>query len=173
MLPKGTLTFHEPLSTLITPQFAQPYKKNVPPEYNRTADPTFMPPQLIQAALQLANQKKFSLHIYCNTQSDDLLRNSVLESSHWSYIVAPTDMLYETFNSGGAPRLAVIHAAQRMCLHVSGSAKSLSRDEPQVNRVCETVFKPSADNNIQDLPEGRTAAGVVLRPATGRFGRRL
>ncbi|PXF39632.1 hypothetical protein BWQ96_10669 [Gracilariopsis chorda] len=172
MLPKGTLTFHEPLSTVDHATICSTVQENVPPEYNRTADPTFMPPQLIQAALQLADQKKFSLQLLQH-QSDDLLRNSVLETSHWSYIVAPTDMLYETFNSGGAPRLAVIHAAQRMCLHVSGSAKSLSRDEPQVNRVCETVFKPSADNNIQDLPEGRTAAGVVLRPATGRFGRRL
>ncbi|PXF40566.1 hypothetical protein BWQ96_09721 [Gracilariopsis chorda] len=87
MLPKGTLTFHVPLSTVDHAKICSTVHEKVPPKYNRTADPTFMPPQLIPDALQLADQKKSSLQLLQH-QSDDLLRNSVLETSHWGYIVA-------------------------------------------------------------------------------------
>lgn len=172
MLPKGTLTFHHPLSTVDHATMCSTVRENLPPDYHPAPHPLFMSPQLIPAALQQARQNRSSLQLL-TAHSDRLLRDSVLEASHWGYIVARTSLLYDAFHSGRASRLAATHAMQRMCLHVSGSANPLRPPDAQLSRLCAAVFAPAPDGHMRALPKGRTAAGVVLRPATGRFARHL
>jgi len=82
--------------------------------------------------------------------------------------------LADMYHSSHGGRLVVMHALSRMIMHVSGSSTRLPPDDEHISRLSRDLLQFDASGKtLVPLPKGRTAAGMVVRPATGRFARRL
>lgn len=106
--------------------------------------------------------------------SEALLHDAVMETSHWGYVVVRRSVLAAVYNDGERARTVALDAFARIMSHVSGSAHPLPSTSDHVARVAEAVLAVDGDRGVvHALPKGRTAAGMVVRRATGRFARRI
>lgn len=154
MLPKGALNFIRPLL-------------NVPPD---TLDESPAPLGVeLQAATSHGLVRARSSEAFRDL-SDDLLRKSVLEASHWGYLVMRRSTLARVYSNSGGDRLVALDAMARAMAYVSGGSEPLPPTAEHVSRVAAAVLDNGASAPV---PKGRTAAGMVIRRATGRFARRV
>eukprot|EP00171_Calliarthron_tuberculosum_P015880 IDg15880t1 len=157
MLPKGALNFVRPLLS-------------VPPDVLGESPPP-LGVDLDAAAEHGAIRLRTSDVLH--EMSDELLRESVLEASHWGYLVIRRSTLAHAYSSsGGGERLVALDAMARAMAYVSGGSEALPPTAEHVSRVAATVLG-DGDTGPPPLPKGRTAAGMVVRRATGRFARRV
>lgn len=110
---------------------------------------------------------------FLRNESDELIRRCVLEASHWGYLVARRSTLLEEYESGAGGRVTVLHAMVRMIMHVSGTTESVETDDEPVARLVAAILKTDDKGVLHAMPKGRTVAGTVVRPATGRFAKRV
>lgn len=103
--------------------------------------------------------------------SDSLLRSAILEASHWGYLVVRRSVLARAYCAGGGDRLIALDALSRAMAHVSGGSQELLPTAEHVSRMAASILSDAHDP--KPLPKGRTAAGMVVRRATGRFARRV
>lgn len=105
---------------------------------------------------------------------DDLIRDCVLEASHWGYLVVRRSTLANVFHDPEGGRLVALNALSRMTLHVSGSEDAPALDDAQIARVADDILEvDAATGELTPLPKGRTTTGMVVRPSHGRFARRV
>lgn len=180
MLPPGTITLHRPLQSVHEHPLDIAVSDLLPPEHYDPAlsEAARAARELgegisVSAVLRHGARKRQLISRLCST-SDELIRAAVLEASHWGYIVVRRSTLAARFHDGHAGRLAAVHAVARMALHVSGSADQLTLDDEHVARLTADLLRlDESSTQLLPLPKGRTAAGMVVRPATGRFAKRL
>lgn len=110
---------------------------------------------------------------FLREESDAVIRQAVLEASHWGYLVVRRSSLLEAYQSGRGGRVVAIHAMCRMAMHVSGSPAMMEADDENITRLIDTLLEITADGMLTPLPKGRTVGGMVVRPATGRFAKRI
>lgn len=125
----------------------------------------------VTSVLRHALHKQQALDVL-DRDATDILRDTILEASHWGYVVARRSTLAAVFNDP-LTRLHAVEALSRIVQHVSGAPGRLPMDDEHINRMARDVLKPDPVNGLAPLPKGRTVAGVVVRPATGRFAKRL
>lgn len=106
------------------------------------------------------------------SEGEELVKRCVLSASHWGYLLVNRRPLAHMYACASTRHVA-IHALARMTLHVSGSETSHVADDEQIMRLANDLLKCDEKGAVCTLPKGRTAAGMVVRPITGRFGRRV
>lgn len=126
----------------------------------------------VSAVLDHAQQRAGDI-AFLREESDAVIRRSVLEASHWGYLVIRRSSLLEMYETGRGGRIVVIHAMCRMVMHVSGAIEPLEADDENVSRLIDTIMERDSDGILKPLSKGRTVAGMVARPATGRFAKRI
>lgn len=176
MLPSSTLTYIKPLLTFDesiidnTISSLQLNSPNIPSETARASKQ--LGPISMDTALSHAIRKASTVTSLRDTSSD-IINDAVLEASHWGYVVARRSTLAGYYHSGRTGRLATVHALSRIILHVSGGDHQLILDDEQVSRLASQLLSLDRMSGLVPLPKGRTTAGMVVRPATGRFAKRL
>lgn len=104
-----------------------------------------------------------------DSMSDFLLTQSVLQASHWGYLAVRRSLLAEWYHSDR--RCVVLHVIARLITHISGNP--VSPYDEQLVRLADEILRVNDRGTLQNMPKGRTVGGVVVRPATGRFAKRL
>lgn len=110
---------------------------------------------------------------YLERNSDAVICDAVVEASHWGYLVVRRSSLLNVYNRGKGGRFVALHAMCRMVMHVSGSNDPLEADDESVARMLHDLMRTDKHGTLKPLPKGRTVSGIVVRPATGRFVKRV
>lgn len=155
MLPGGALRFVRPLLTIAPTNTALDTQQlqNAPISW--------------EDAVSHGNQRSAACSAL-HRSSDAMLRDCVVQASHWGYVVVRRRSLIHAY-SDHSRRIAVHDCLARIMTHVSGSDDEISSGCEAVDRLSQELF---ADEDVP-VPKGRTANGMVVRRATGRFARRL
>lgn len=178
-LPQGTLKLHTPLVRIDEAAV----DAGVPPAVWNATD---APPREVDLASRLlgdngpsvdallrhASRRAAAARFLC-AESDALLRTAVLEASHWGYIVVRRSSLLEAYASGRGGCHVATHAMCRLVGHVSGASTVSDADDENIGRLLDAIMQTDSLGLLKPLPKGRTVAGVVVRPATGRFAKRV
>lgn len=176
MLPEDLLTTHNPLVTV-----DESVLDTTINSLNLFHHSTLSQVQSATAALGAVSPTAAIHHAATRAQqvialrnaSSELLRSCILDASHWGYVVARRSVLSEMYCSGRGGRAIASHALCRLAMHVSGSPTPVVADDEQVSRLAKALLSRDTKGMLAPVPKGRTVAGVVVRPATGRFAKRL
>lgn len=97
--------------------------------------------------------------------SDGLLRDAVIDISHWGYVALCRETMSRAYADveGGGRELAC-EVLARLVMHISGNDRALSFGMNRVQKMAAEMFGPSF---VKDVPPGRTISGVLIRPANG------
>lgn len=179
MLPPHLLTVHRPLQKYdeavidasIPPQFL-PFLPGTPDEQHRAEKLAGKGQSTLQALTGYVDRRVESLK-FLQRKSDALVREAVVEASHWGYLVVRRSALLNVYKLGRGGRFTAVHAMCRMVMHVSGSNEPLDADDEIVARMFHDLMRTDKNGVLLPLPKGRTVSGIVVRPATGRFAKRV
>lgn len=144
---------------------------------------------VVDALLRSAQRRRDAMHFLVD-ESDAVIRACLLEASHWGYVVVRRSAIHHWWETGGrGGRHVAVHAMARMVAHVSGAALMPQVDDEHIARLTGTLMQyqqqqhrssssatwqsSSAMPMLAPLPKGRTVGGIVVRPATGRFAKRV
>ncbi len=104
--------------------------------------------------------------------SEALLRAAVCDASHWGYVVLRRSVLAQEYNENS--NLVAQDALARVMSHCNGSPSPLPASAEHVGRVALEVLRATnGGRGLPLIPKGRTAGGMVIRRATGRFARKV
>lgn len=179
MLPSNALTIHRPLQKFdeavidatVPPHFL-PFLPGAPDEHHRACNLINTDPEYLKSLDRYINNRT-QMITFLQRESDAVIRSAVLEASHWGYLVVRRSALLDAFKRGRGGRFVAVHSMCRMVTHVSGSNEMLEADDENVSRMLEDLLRTDSKGNLCPLPKGRTVSGIVMRPATGRFAKRV
>lgn len=178
-LPPGTVHVHKPFVEIdetfvdaTTPETIWSLSDAPPREVDRASNLVNADAIGVQALLKHASRRA-ELARFARDECDIILRNAILEASHWGYIVVRRSALLDAFSEGRGGRHLTIHAMSRLVAHVSGAASMPCADDENVSRIIDELLQTDKYGLLRPLPKGRTVGGIVVRPATGRFAKRV
>lgn len=179
MLPPHVLNIHLPLQkyeeSVIDATIPQHFLKFLPgdPDEQQRAEKIINKNESTMQMLTAYVDRRAQSVDYLKRKSDTVIRNAVVEASHWGYLVVRRSALLDAYNLNAGGRFIALHAMCRMIMHVSGSNDPLDADDESVARMLRDLMRADKNGTLKPLPKGRTVAGIVVRPATGRFAKRV
>lgn len=145
---------------------------------------------VVDALLRSAQRRRDAMRFLVD-ESDAVIRACVLEASHWGYVVVRRSAIHHWWHTGGKGGGHVaVHAMARIVAHVSGAAVMPQADDEHIARLMSTLMQHQQQEHrtssaatwqspseqmptLAPMPKGRTVGGIVVRPATGRFAKRV
>lgn len=156
MLPDGSLTFYRPLLD-VAPDVLDEQVESIGADLSE---------------IIAHGERKRDACTSLSKASEILLHNAICDASHWGYVVLRRSVLANEYNSNS--KLVAQDALRRIMSYCSGSPTPISITAEHVVRVSDEVLgRVNAGKSLPIIPKGRTAGGMVVRRATGRFAKKV